>query len=170
MNKRVILALATALTPVVALAPGAAMAASTSATDSGSANAIVVAPITLTHTGGAALNFGKFTVGTGGSVSVSTVGVGTAGGSVTFVSGSAPTADTFSVTGDPSRSFVISTSGGTISAGSTAINFTTNPSSAGATLDTTGAASFSVGGILTLAGTEPGGSYAGSYSATVSYN
>ena len=37
-------------------------------------------------------------------------------------------------------------------------------------LSTTGTASFTVGGTLTVTGTAPAGSYTGTYSATVTYN
>ena len=164
MNAKIIIALA-----AIAL-PGTAFASSPSSSATGSATAQVVGPITLTHTSGAALNFGKFTVGTGGTVAVSSVGTGTLGGNVLFVPGSTTAADSFSVAGDPSRSFSIATTGGNITAGTNTIAFTTSPSAAGATTDTSGAASFTVGGTLTLVGTEGAGTYTGSYNATVTYN
>ena len=68
----------------VALSSGSAYAA----TANGSATAEVVAPITLTHTTGATINFGMFVAGTGGSVIVTPLGVGSSTGGVTLVAGS----------------------------------------------------------------------------------
>ncbi|WP_292931260.1 DUF4402 domain-containing protein [Novosphingobium sp. PASSN1] len=163
--KKIILASAIAL---ISATPAFA-ASGNSSTASGSATATIVEPIVLTHTSGAALGFGRFTTGTGGSVTVSAAGVGTAGGDVAFVPGSTNSADAFTVAGDAGRSFSISTGSGTVTDGTTTIGFTTAPSAATGTL-TGGAASFSVGGVLTLAGTEAAGAYTGSYSATVTYN
>lgn len=154
---------------LVSASPAFAASGNTS-TASGSATATIVEPIVLTHTSGAALGFGRFTTGTGGSVTVSAAGVGSVGGDVAFVPGSTNSADAFSVTGDASRSFSISTGAGTVTAGTTSISFTTSPSAATGTLGAGGTATFSVGGQLTLAGTEAAGAYTGTYSATVTYN
>jgi hypothetical protein len=164
--KKIILASAIIL---VSASPAFAASGNTS-TASGSATATIVEPIVLTHTSGAALGFGRFTTGTGGSVTVSAAGVGSVGGDVAFVPGSTNSADAFSVTGDASRSFSISTGAGTVTAGTTSISFTTSPSAATGTLGAGGTATFSVGGQLTLAGTEAAGAYTGTYSATVTYN
>jgi Domain of unknown function (DUF4402) len=164
--KKIILASAIAL---VSASPAFAASGNTS-TATGSATATVVQPIVLTHTSGAALGFGRFTTGTGGSVTVSAAGVGSVGGDVAFVPGSTNSADAFSVTGDASRSFSISTGAGSVTDGTTSISFSTSPSAATGTLSAGGTATFSVGGQLTLAGTEAAGSYAGTYSATVTYN
>ena len=98
------------LIAVLALAgmpAGNALAASgNTSTAAGTVTAAVVAPIVLTHTGGSALGFGKFTVSTGGTVVVTAAGVGSVTGSVNFVpGGNTVTADKFAVTGDPGRSF-----------------------------------------------------------------
>ncbi|MDF8334620.1 DUF4402 domain-containing protein [Novosphingobium cyanobacteriorum] len=156
---------------VLALSSGSAFAASgNTSTATGAASAVVVAPIVLTHTTGAALNFGRFTVGTGGSVDVSAAGVGSVGSDVGFVPGSTVSADAFTVAGDASRSFSITTTGGSVTAGSVSMPFTTTPSAATATLSSGGTASFTVGGTLTVASTVTAGSYTGSYTATVTYN
>ena len=164
--KKIILASAI----VLASASPAFAASGNTSTASGSATATIVEPIVLTHTSGAALGFGRFTTGTGGSVTVSAAGVGSVGGDVAFVPGSTNSADAFSVTGDASRSFSISTGAGTVTDGTTSISFTTSPSAATGTLSTGGTATFTVGGQLTLAGTEAAGAYTGTYSATVTYN
>jgi hypothetical protein len=148
---------------LVALSSGAAHAA----TATGSATATIVTPIAITHVSGATLDFGTFDAGTGGSVSVTQGGVGSVGGGVLFVSGNANSADAFDVTGEGSRAFNISTTGGTVSNGSATMAFTTSSPTTG-TLSS-GAASFNVGGSLTVAAGQAIGTYTGSYSATVVY-
>jgi hypothetical protein len=149
---------------------GAAHAASgNTSTATGSANATIVAPIVLTHTSGAALNFGKFTTGTGGTVVVTAAGAGSVTGDVGFVPGSTNAADQFSLTGDNSRNFGITTTGGSITNGSSSMTFTTTPSAASGTTSSTGSASFTVGGTLTVGTGLVVGSYTGTYTATVQY-
>lgn len=165
MKKLILLAASAAFiaTPAIA-APG------DTSTAQGAATAEVVAPITLEHTNGAALNFGTFTTGdAGGSVVVDLAGVGTASGEVTLLSGSVEAADAFTVAGDANRAFTIATTGGTVSNGTDDMAFTTSADTAGA-LDASGAAAFSVGGTLSIAGGESAGTYTGSYSVTVAYN
>jgi hypothetical protein len=164
--KKIILASVIAL---VSATPAFAASGNTS-TATGSATATVVSPIVLTHTTGAALGFGRFTTGTGGSITVSAAGVGSVGGDAAFVPGSTNSADAFTVAGDASRSFSIATTSGTVAAGGTSIPFTTTASAASATLTAGGTSSFTVGGTLTVAGTEAAGAYTGTYSATVTYN
>lgn len=155
----------------IALSSGTAFAASgNTSTANGVASATVVAPIVLTHTSGASLNFGKFTVGTGGTVVVSAAGAASVTGDTGIVPGSTSSADGFSVAGDASRSFSISTASGSVTAGAATIPFTTTPSAATGTLSSGGTATFTVGGTLTVASTVTAGSYAGSYAATVTYN
>ena len=155
---------------VVALSSGTAYAASGStSTATGAASATVVSPIVLTHTAGATLGFGKFTVGTGGTVVVTSAGAGSATGDVGLIPGNTYSADAFTVAGDGTRTFSISTGGGTVVNGAKSMAFTTTPSAATGTL-VAGAASFTVGGTLTVVGTETAGAYVGSYTATVTYN
>jgi hypothetical protein len=146
---------------VIAALPAPAFAA----TDQGTATATVVAPITITHVVGAALDFGAFAA-SAGQVSVSAAGVGSSTG-VTQLGTVA--ADSFNVTGDASRTFSIATTGGNVSFGTNTMAFTTTAAASG-TLSGTGTASFSVGGTLSVAGTEPAGTYTGTYDATVEYN
>jgi len=151
-----------------------AHAAGNTATNSGATNATIVAPIVLTHTTGAALNFGKFLTATGGgTMAITPLGGQTASGAVTIVSGGAPAADAFTVSGGASRTFTINVSSGTVSNGGTTpttMAFTTTASATTGTMSATGTASFTVGGTLTSIGTEPSGTYNGSYSVTVAYN
>ncbi|MBX9885891.1 MAG: DUF4402 domain-containing protein [Novosphingobium sp.] len=163
--KKIILASAIVL---ISASPAFAASGNTSSA-TGSATATIVEPIVLTHVATAALGFGTITTGTGGTVTVSSAGIGSVGGDVAFVPGSVNSADRFTVSGDAGRTFAITTTGGNVSAGSTNIAFTTSASAATGTL-TGGTAAFSVGGQLTLAGTEAAGAYTGTYSATVTYN
>lgn len=152
---------------VAALVSTPAFAAA-SDTKNGSATAVVIAPLTLTHTSGAALNFGSFTAAAG-TVTVKQDGTGSASGPTAMV-GTTYAADEFSVAGDGSRTFSISTKAGTVtlSGGTTTMDFT--PSAPATGTLSSGAATFSVGGTLTVVGTEGAGTYNGSYSVTVAYN
>lgn len=157
---------------LVSLTSGTAFAAGTTATATGTATASVVAPISITHASGAALDFGKFTAGNGGMVVVSTSGGGTATGDVAFVSGNSNAADRFSVTGDGGRQFnITASSGNKVSTGGTSSStmpFSLNiPGSA--TLSTAGAYTLNVGGTLTVSSGQAAGAYTGSYTVTVAY-
>ena len=168
--KKIILA-STAVFGIAMASPAPAFAGTgNTSTATGSATATIVAPIVLTHPVGAALNFGRFTTGTGGTVSVTAAGTGSVGSDVTFVPGSTNAADSFTVAGDSSRAFAITTTGGNVTSGATNLAFTTTASAASATLSAGGTSSFTVGGTLTVSGTAPAGAYTGTYSATVTYN
>lgn len=165
MKKFIVLAASAAF-----IAAPAAAAPGDTSTAQGAATAEVVAPITLEHVNGAALNFGTFTTGdAGGTVSVDQAGVGTASGEVTLLGGSVEAADAFTVAGDANRAFTITTAGGAVSNGTDSMNFITSAAASG-TLDASGSAGFSVGGTLSIAGGESAGSYVGSYNVTVAYN
>lgn len=158
-----------ALIAVATAGPAYAAPGNTS-TATGTATATIVAPIVLTHPASASLNFGRFTRGTGGTVTVTAAGAGSVGSDVTFVPGSTTAADSFTVAGDANRSYSIATTGGNVTSGGTSLAFTTTPSAATGTLSTSGTGSFTVGGTLTVTGTAPTGAYFGTYSATVAYN
>ena len=163
MKKFAILAASAAVVSAPAMAaPG------DSATAQGAATAEVVAPITLTHKTGAALDFGTFTTGTnGGTVTVDLTGTGVADNDVTLIGGSAEAADLFDVTGDANRSFAISTTAGSVTNGTDTMAFTTSAPASGTLAS--GTATFAVGGVLTVAGGESAGEYNGTYDVTVSY-
>lgn len=165
MKKLIVTAAAAAVVSAPAMAaPG------DTATAQGSATAEIVSPITLTHVTGAALDFGTFTTGdNGGTVVVDLAGNGTVTSDVTLIGGSTEAADEFDVAGDASRSFAITTTGGSVSNGTDSMNFTTSAAASG-TLSAAGAASFNVGGTLTVAGGESSGTYNGTYDVTVTYN
>lgn len=154
-----------------AASSGSAFAASgNTSTTSGASTATVVTPIVLTHTAIAKLGFGKFTHGTGGTITVTALGIGSVTGDVGFVPGSTTSADAFALAGDISRSYSIVTTGGNVTLGATNMAFTTTPSAIAGTMTIAGISAFTVGGTLTVAGTEGPGAYTGSYSATVTYN
>ena len=150
-----------------ALSTSPAFAAGNTDSEQGVASATVVAPIVLTHTTNAALDFGKFTADAG-TVTVTTVGGRTASGPA-LLSGITPSADAFTVEGDANRGFDIVTAGGNVAeTGGTTMAFTTTAAASG-TLDGSGDAGFAVGGTLTVAGGEPAGAYTGNYDVTVTY-
>lgn len=166
-NKHILMAtsiIATIATPVVANA-----ATGNTSTATGAASATIIAPLVLTHTAAATLNFGKFTTGTGGAVVVTSGGVGSVTGDVGFVPGSTNSADAFGLTGDVSRAFGIITTAGAITNGSSSMAFITAPSAVAGTTSASGAATFTVGGTLTVGTGLVAGSYSGTYTATVVY-
>ena len=138
--------------------------------DDGAATAEVVSPLTLTHDVGAVLNFGTITAGTtGGSVVVTQGGVASETGDVTLMPGSTESADAFTVSGDASRSFSISAVDSSVTSGANSMAFTVDVASSGA-LDALGAATFTVGGELTVGANQAAGVYNGTYAVTVTYN
>lgn len=166
MKKIVLAAFAAAIAVPAAAAPG------DTATDAGSATATIIAPITLTHTPGAALAFGTIIPDTAaaGSVTVTAAGAGSDDGTATLVAGSVNTADSFDVTGDPSRLFDITTTGGTVSNGTQTMIFETSPSVGSAIISAGGTSAFTVGGTLSVDAAQAAGDYTGTYDATVTYN
>ena len=144
--------------------------ASVTASTTGSATATILSPIVVMHTLGAALSFGKFTPGTGGTVLVTPAGAASATGGVVIISGSSGKADAFTVEGDPNRGYAVIAASGTVSSGTASMAFTTVPSAATATLSAAGAGGFTVGGTLSVPATIAAGIYTGSYSVTVNDN
>ena len=157
---------------LIALSAGAAQAdTGSTSTATGSATATVVAPLKIVHPATAALNFGTFTAGTGGTVVVTSAGVGSVTGDVGTVNGNANSADQFTVTGDGTRSFNITTStGNQVSTGgatpATMAFAVATPASAALVA---GAYTLNVGGTLTVANNQAAGAYTGSYTVTVTY-
>ena len=160
--------IAAAMTSAVIAVPAAAAPGDTANT-TGTANARIVAPIEISHDTGRALDFGTMTAGTGGTVVVTTAGAGSKTGDVVLIAGSTNAADSFTVTGEANRGFTIVTTGGTVTSGANAMNFTTTASGTG-NLGAGGSTQFAVGGTLTVGSGQAAGSYTGSYTATVTYN
>lgn len=154
-----------------AIATPAYAAPGDTATAEGAATATVVAPITLTHDDGAVLAFGTFTAGDGGVIRVTRAGNGIVdSGNVELLSDSVESADSFTVGGDADRAFTVTTTDGQVQeTGGATMDFTTNAAGTG-TLDATGAATFAVGGSLTVGAAQTPGDYTGTYDATVTYN
>ena len=154
---------------MIALASGTAHAA----TATGSAKATVVAPLAITHTNAAALDFGTFTAGTGGQIAITAAAspTTTPSGGVAFVSGNTNSADSFSVTGDTTRSFNVSFGGPvTVStAGPTPATMSFSPTGVSSAALTAGAYTLYVGGTLTVGANQTAGAYTGTYSVTVTY-
>ncbi|WP_298195594.1 DUF4402 domain-containing protein [Novosphingobium sp.] len=156
-----------ALTASPALAAGG-----NTATATGTATATVVAPLQITHTSGAALSFGMFTAGNGGTVSVSQAGAASVTGDIGLVTGGTVSADSFTISGGPSRTFTISTStGNTVAVGGASranMPLAVSAPTSG-TLSSAGTFALKVGGTLTVAASQPAGSYTGTYTVTVTY-
>ncbi|MBC2668637.1 DUF4402 domain-containing protein [Novosphingobium piscinae] len=154
------------------LASPALAATGNTATATGTANATVIAPLQIIHAPGAAINFGAFTAGTGGTVSVSQAGTASVTGDVGLVTGGTVTADAFTVLGSGSRTFTIATStGNTVrTSGPTPATMALALSvPATGTLSAAGSFALRVGGTLTVAAGQAAGAYTGSYTVTVTY-
>lgn len=143
-------------------------------TATGAATATIISPINLTHTTGDALDFGTIAVSgaTGGTVTVPTSGAATYSG-VANVGTVAASPDSFTVSGEASRSVAITAApAGTLAGptGSVPMAYTVNMSAAPTSTGTTGSANFKVGGTLTVGVAQAVGSYTGSYVLTATYN
>jgi hypothetical protein len=144
------------------------------------ASATVMAPIVVTKA--ADLSFGRFAIGAGGTITISTSGVRSASGVVPSADGGAMTAAKFVVTGSKDASYSI-THGGTTSLSRTsgpetmvltkfsdltAANATAGAANSGTLA--TGSQSIYVGGTLTVAANQAPGDYTGQVSVAVEYN
>lgn len=140
----------------------------------GSATAEVIAPITVTHVSGAALNFGQFAATRAGTVTVTQTGTRTSA-DVDLAAGSVPSADSFTVAGDRGRAFSIATSSSNVvtHADGDTMTFTVDAPTTG-TLSSpssgNGTANFNVGGALAVVAGQKAGDYTGSYTVTVNYD
>lgn len=169
MMKKIVLVAALA----AGLASGTAHAAGgNTATANGTANATVIGPLAITHNSGAALSFGSFTAGTGGTVAVTAAGAVTASGDVGMLTGVNASADAFTVIGTANRAFGIAAStGNTVTTGGATpatMAFTVAPGTSAA-LNASGTYAMSVGGTLTVASGQAAGAYTGTYAVTVTY-
>jgi hypothetical protein len=162
----------------IAVFGAVASAPAVSATANATASADVITPIAVTKA--ADLAFGKFAAGAGGSVTVNTGGVRSQSG-VVGVGGTASTAS-FSITGEANATYAISFTGSSTEltsgankmplalfsdltgAGATSGNVLTGQLSAG------GTQVLYVGGTLTVAANQAGGSYSGTINTDVQYN
>lgn len=147
---------------------GSAQAATTA---TGTASAEVLSSLTVTSTSD--LQFGQIAVNTGGSVTVNGDSTVSSSGSLVSTGTRAPAA--FSITGTPNTSVLVSlptTSVNLTRSGGTETmvlsGFNSNPNGA-FQLDSTGAASFNVGGTLAVASGQVAGAYSGTFQVSVEY-
>lgn len=145
-------------------------AANTTDTTTTVAIAEVLTPIAISHDVGAALNFGTFLPGGGGTVNVPVTGGHSVSGSVVLIGGSIPTRDSFTITGEPGRGFSISATAGTITSGDDRMTYSASLRDISGTFDLTGRTTLFVGGRLAVAANQRPGRYTGNYIVTVSYN
>jgi hypothetical protein len=130
-------------------------------------------PIAISNTQD--LAFGKFAVGSGGTVTISATGVRSAGGGVILVTSSAGAAARFTVSGEPNLTYAISlpADGAVVLASGAhtmALNtFSSSPSGIGQ-LSAGGTQTISVAATLTVGGNQATGSYTGAFDVTVNYN
>lgn len=168
-----------------ALALGAAVltANSYAASDTATATATVISPITITKT--VDLVFGKFAPGAGGTVTVSNSGARTAAGPILSAVGSAPTAAQFNIVGDALATYSIAiapdaaiSDGGVgvthnmalaVTSDLTGANVTTGNVTTG-TLSAGGLQTIFIGGNLTVNAAQVAGAYTGNILVTVEYN
>lgn len=157
---------------VLAFANPAFAAPGATSTAQGEVRAEVVAPITVTHTAGAALNFGSLVANSGGTIQLSHIGgISVPSGDVSPIASNNHTPDAFVVTFTAGRTFTFMTSGGVVNSGSNSMSFSTLPS---CTLcifgSTVTSGTIVVGGTLTVAANQAPGFYQGVYTATATYN
>lgn len=135
----------------------------------GTADALVVTPITV-FVSGDSLSFGGIVAGTAGTVTVdfsnnlSSVGVQTVVPSIHSLAG-------FGVAGDPNRAYTATIDPSvTMSNGTDSMTATLNPKVFNSSiLDAGGNGTIIVGGTLTVAGTESNGAYSGTFNVSVDY-
>lgn len=168
MKKAVIAVLAL----LVGAAPGGFALVSPAAT--GNAQAVIIAPLTLTHNSGAMLNFGNVVNTTAGTVTVAAKDGAVSSTGVAGQNG-ATTADQFTVTGTNGIVFTVNTPASitvTSGANNMTINSVTSFCGTGTTsscvASTTGTA-VGIGGTLSVSAAQAPGTYTGTYSLTVTY-
>ncbi len=144
------------------------------ASDTGTANAKIIAPITIAAI--LTLEFGQIV--TGASASVVRV---TPAGARSLVSGDATLAGgtfraaTFNITGEPSTTYAITLPGGSATltgtpSGTMTVDTLVSSPSATGTLSGGGTETISVGADLNVGASQAVGSYTGTFAVTVDYN
>ena len=143
------------------------------ASDTGTANAKIIAPITITAN--LTLEFGQIVTGTGASVvRITPAGVRSLESGDASLAGGTSRAATFDITGEASTTYAITLPAGAATltgpgTDMTVDTFTSNPTPTG-TLDGSGDETISVGGDLNVGASQASGSYTGTYTMTVDYN
>lgn len=148
--------------------------AATTGSSTGEAQAVIIAPLTLTHNSGAKLNFGNVV-----NISAGTVTVSAKDGSVTTSGvawqGGTTSADQFTLTGANGIPFTVSVpSSITVNNGSDnmTIGSVTSFCGTGATsscVSSTGGTAVSIGGTLSVSAAQAAGTYTGTYTLSVTY-
>jgi len=142
-------------------------------TESATATATIITPLTITHD--VDLAFGNVAVGAGGgTVVLATNSTRTATGDVSFQSTPAGTAARFIVSGLPGQTYIITLPADgvvTISNGANtmAVNGFNSDVASPATL-AAGNNNLLVGATLVVNGNQPAGAYSGTFDVTVAYN
>ena len=142
----------------------------TAAQVSGTANANVLAPLTITA--GAAMDFGDVSGDFDAATTVDldpTTGATSSGDGAN--TGGVTAAGAFTVTGVPSQTYSIDPIADTVlTGGGTDMPLTGLTSDSTGTLSGAGSESFGVGGTLNINANQGVGGYTGTYSVTVNYN
>lgn len=137
--------------------------------------ATVVAPIAISST--AALSFGKFSAGSGGTVALSPAGVRNSPGGVVLLTGSPGNAATFKVTGDSNAAYAITLPAGGVvlthesdSAKTMSVGAWISEPSGTGRIPGAGSQTVTVGAALTVGEAQAPGRYSGSFNVSVEYN
>jgi len=161
---------------ISAAIPALASSGNTSVS-SGSASALVEAPIQLVATG--SLQFGTFAQPkTGGTITISPYGAvsttGDLGADMAVAQSTTKAPASFTVTGMPGVAFSASgVTSVTISNGAAKMTlgqFTINGATSGGTIGASGTTTFNIGGTLTATAGQAAGTYTGTFPITVAYN
>lgn len=162
---------------LLSAAPAFAQAGPVSPSASAQAEAIVVAPISVTLVEGTKLNFGKIaapaTGQPGGTITVNAAGVASSSTPNLLVNPNESDAADFAVKGGAGLAYTTALSSGTISlTGSNGgtMTVTLNKVGGSGNLDSNGDASFTVAGSVAVSANQTPGSYTGSFSVTAQYN
>lgn len=167
MKKIVLAAFAAAVAFPAAAAPGDTDDAT------GTATAVIVAPIAITNTG-SGLNFGTIApdAGASGTVEVAFDNTATPTGVVLITGATSPSADEFEVTGESGQAYTIDIDPDVTLTRQGGTETMTTSLSAESSGDTIGDGNdvFAVGGTLTVGAGQMAGTYEGDYTVTATYD
>lgn len=157
------------LAGMISLAATTIGADALAASATGTANATVIVPISISA--GTALNFGTFAANsTGGTVVITTANARSATGSVALSATTPGVAGTFTVTGNAGSTFAITNPGAfNVTSGANTMSVSLTGLASTGTL-TAGTATIQVPGTLTVGASQAPGSYSGTYAMAVEYN
>ena len=167
MRRRLIILAVALLAPAAALADnngGATTGAYAQASGDGAVT--IVTPITVVQTQG--LDFGAITSGAAGSVAIDPNGGGRkVAGGVGAIAVNVGAPATFAISGQGNAAVVIAVGSAITGLGGGMTGVTTTGTLPGAL--NSGAATFAVGGVLTVPANVPAGGYTGAFTVSVSY-